>query len=231
MLDLVWKDVSAARRLLWLVLPVGGAQLAAMAFMPPIYVLGVLIFSALLAFGSLAVEETQQTELLWISLPLSRGQIVTARYLTTVLGTVAGLAIGWALANVLTRLAPAAADGPAELLSLDAHAVLLGFLVLVAAVYLPLYFRLGAGRGLLYFLAIAVAGLIIVSLVTKMILSVKGYPSPTADPEYWRAQTMRLVEWGEPKFGLLLTLYVGAAASAMGVSLLISRRAYETRDL
>ena len=231
MLDLVWKDVSAARRLLWLVLPVGGAQIAAMSFVPPIYVIGVLIFSTLLAFGSLAVEENQRTELLWICLPVSRGQIVTARYLTTLVGAVAGLVIGWTLVNVVTRMAPGAADGPAVLLSLDAHAVLFGILVLVAAVYLPLYFRLGAGRGLLSFLAIAVAGLIVVSLLTKLILSAKGYPSPTADPEAWRGLMMRLVEWAEPRFGLLLSLFVGAAASAMGVSLIISRRAYEARDL
>ena len=231
MLDLVWKDVAAARRLLWLVLPVGAAQIAGMSFLPPIYVIGVLMFSALLAFGSLAVEENQRTELLWISLPVSRGQIVTARYLTTVVGAVVGLAIGWALANLLTRMAPGAADGPAALLSLEAHAVLLGILVFVAAVYLPLYFRLGAGRGLLFFLAIAVAGLIVVSLVTQLILSANGYPSPTADPEAWRVLTMGLVEWAELRFGLLLSLFVGATASAMGVSLIISRRAYEARDL
>ena len=231
MLDLVWKDLAAARRLLWLVLAVGAAQLAGMSLMPPIYVIGVLIVSALLAFGSLAIEEAQRTELLWISLPVSRGQIVTARYLTTLVGAVTGLTMGWALANAVTKMAPSAAEGPAALLSLDAHVIMLGILVLVAAVYLPLYFRLGAGRSLMYFMAIAVAGLIVGSLVTKLILSVKGYPSPSADPEWWRASTMRLVEWAEPRLALLLTLYIGAAASAMGVSLLISRRAYDTRDL
>jgi len=231
MLDLVWKDLSAARRLLWLVLLLGGAQIAAMSFLPLIYVIGVFIFSALLAFGSLAVEENQRTELLWISLPVSRGQIVTARYLTTLVGAAVGLALAWALSNTLTRLAPAAAEGPAGLLSPSSHVVLLGLLLLVAAVYLPLYFRFGASRGLLCFLAIAVAGLIIVSLVTQSILSAKGYGALTADPERWRALMMRLIEWAEPRFALLLSFFIGAVASVVSVSLIISRRVYEARDL
>ena len=231
MLDLVWKDVVAARRLLWLALPLGGLQIAIMSFVPPVYLMAALTFSALLAFGSIAVEENQRTELLWNSLPVTRGEFVAARYLTTLVGMLAGLAFSWTLAQAVTRLASGAADGPAPLLSLDAHAVLFGLLVFGAAVYLPLYFRFGAGRGLLYLSGIAVAGLIIVSLVTQQILAAKGYPSPTADPEAWRALMTRMVEWVEPRFGGLLGSFVGSALLAMGVSLLISQRAYEARDL
>ena len=118
MLELVWKDVVAARRLLWLVIPLGGVQIAVVSFVPPIYVTAALIFSVLLAFGSIAVEESQRTELLWNSLPLSRGQFVAARYLTTLIGIVAGLAFSWALAQTVTRLASSVADGQATLLSL-----------------------------------------------------------------------------------------------------------------
>ena len=231
MLDLVWKDVVAARRLLWLALPLGGVQIAVMSFAPPVYLMAVLTFSGLLAFGSIAVEEYQRTELLWNSLPVSRGEFVTARYLTTLIGIVAGLAFSWTLARAVTRLASSAADGPAPLLSLEAHAVLFGLLVFGAAIYLPLYFRFGAGRSLVYFSAIAVAGLIIVSLVTQQVLAAKGYPSPAADPEAWRALMTSTVEWVAPRFGRLLGLFVGVAVLAMGVSLLISRRAYGARDL
>ena len=226
MLDLVWKDVVAARRLLWLILPLGGVQIAVMSFVPAIYLMATLTFCALLAFGSIAVEEYQRTELLWNSLPVTRGEFVTARYLTTLIGIVAGLALSWALAQTVTRLASDVTDGPAGLLSLDAHAVLLGFLVFGAAVYQPLYFRFGAGRGLLYFSAIAVAELVIVSLVAQLALSATGYPSPAVDPEAWRALMMEMVEWVEPRFGRLLGAFVGSAVVALGVSLLISRRVY-----
>ena len=46
-----------------------------------------------------------------------------------------------------------------------------------------------------------------------------------------RALMARMVERVEPRFGRLLSLFVGAAALTMGVSLLISGRAYEARDL
>jgi ABC-type transport system involved in multi-copper enzyme maturation permease subunit len=73
MLNLVWKDIVAARRLLWLVLPLGGVQIAVMSFVPAMYVMAALIFAALLALGSVAIEEYQGTELLLNSLPVSRG--------------------------------------------------------------------------------------------------------------------------------------------------------------
>jgi len=231
MFSLVWKDVAAAGRLLWIVLAVGAAQLAGMAFLPSTYVLGVLIFSALLAFGSLAIEEYQRTELLWISVPVSRAQIVTARYLTTILGAVVGLAIGWAIANWVARLAPAAAEGPAALLSLEAHVVLLAVLTLAAAVHLPLHFRLGAGRGLMSFVAISLAGLIVVSLATRLILSAKGLPSPTTDPAAWRELAVGWIQWAEPRLALLLTLLVAFSAAMLAISLVLSTRAYETRDI
>ncbi|UCC73731.1 MAG: ABC-2 transporter permease [Gemmatimonadota bacterium] len=235
MLSLVWKDVVAARWLLLLVIPLGAVELAVMSFTPAFYVIAVLTFSALLALGSIPVEEYQRTELLWNSLPVSRGAFVTARYLTALVGMVAGLALGWALAQAVTRLASSAADGPAALLGLDAHAVMFGVLAFSVAAFLPLYFRFGAGRSLLFFSAIAVAALLVVSLLAQLILSAEGYPSPISDPEAWRtaapALMTQLAEWLTPRFWRLLTLFVGAAVIAMGVSLLISRRLYEARDL
>jgi ABC-type transport system involved in multi-copper enzyme maturation permease subunit len=231
MFSLVRKDVAAAGRLFWLVLAVGGAQLAALAFLPFSYMLGVLTFSAILAFGSLAIEEYQRTELLWISVPVTRAQIVTARYITTILGAVAGLTIGWTIANGARRLAPAAAEGPAALLSLEAHVVLLAVLILAAAVHLPLHFRLGAGRGLMSFIAISVLGMIVVSLATRLILSAKGLPSPTSDPAAWRELAASWIQWVEPRLTLLLALLAAFSAAMLLISLVISTRIYETRDI
>jgi len=235
MLSLVWKDIVAARWLLLLVIPLGIVQVAVMSFLPVIYIVAVLSFAALLALGSIAVEEAQRTELLWNSLPVSRGQLVAARYLTALIGMVTGLALGWVLAQAMARLASSGADGPSALIGLDAHALLFGLLACGVAVFLPLYFRFGAGRALLFCSAIAVATLLLVSLLAELILSAKGYPSPISDPEAWRAAApalmRRLTEWLAPRFGRLLALFLGAAVIVMGVSLLISRRLYEARDL
>jgi ABC-type transport system involved in multi-copper enzyme maturation permease subunit len=235
MFSLVWKDVVAARWLLLLVIPLGIVQVAVMSFLPVIYIVAVVSFAALLALGSIAVEEAQRTELLWNSLPVSRGQVVAARYLTALIGMVIGLALGWGLAQGMARLAASGAEGPSALIGLDAHALLFGVLALGVAVFLPLYFRFGAGRALLFFSAIALATLLLVSLLAELILSAKGHPSPISEPEAWRAAAPalmgRLAEWLAPRFGRLLALFLGAAVIVMGVSLLISRRLYEARDL
>jgi hypothetical protein len=122
-------------------------------------------------------------------------------------------------------------QGPAALRSLEAHVVLLVALVLMASVWLPLHFRLGAGRGLISFVAIAVVAVITVSLATRLLLSAKGYPGPMTDPQAWRALIAGWMRWAQPRLALLLTLMVGAAAAAMGISQILSTRAYEKRDL
>jgi hypothetical protein len=218
----VWKDLVAARRVLWLVLPLGAAQVAGMSFVPEVYLMAAVTFSAVLGFGSIALEEYHGTELLWNSLPVTRGQFVGARYLTTLAGTVTGLGLSWALAQTVRAMATDAAAGPDPLLGPGAHAVLFGFLVLVAAVYLPLCVRFGTGRGLLYLSAVAVAALAVLSLAAERLAAAKGS---------WRALLMGAVEWIEPRFALLVTLWLAAGALAMAISLMVARRLYQGRDL
>jgi ABC-type transport system involved in multi-copper enzyme maturation permease subunit len=231
MLDLVWKDFVAARRWLWLVFLLGTVQIGVMSFRPLSYVAAVLIFSALLAIGSTWIEEYEQTELLWNSVPVSRGEFVAARYLTALIGIAVGLSFSWVLAQLVTRTASSVADGPAALLSLESHLVLFGLLLFAAAIYLPLYLRYGAGRGLLYFSGIALALVIAVSLTVQTILTAKGYPNPTSNPETLRTLMAQTGEWLEPRFALLLSTFVAASAAAMFGSLTLSRWFYEVRDL
>lgn len=235
MASLIWKEFVAARLLLWLVIPVGAVQLTVMASTPPLYPLAALTVAALLAFGSIALEETQRTELLWNSLPVTRGELVTARYLTVLIGMTVGLALGWAIAQVAVRPLATNAAGSAAFTGLAAHAFMFGVLAFAAAVFLPLYFRLGAGRGVVSFSAVAVGALIIASLAGHALLSAKGYPSPISDPaewkEIWPELSARLAGWVAPRFGWLLGLFVGSSVITLLVSWGISTRVYETRDL
>jgi ABC-type transport system involved in multi-copper enzyme maturation permease subunit len=231
MLDLVWKDVSAARRFLWLIFPLTAVQIGATSFVPGVYAMSVLTVSALLAFGSLAVEEYHQTEALWNSLPVTRREFVAARYLTTLLGSAGGLALGWALAHGVMLLDTTGVAQRSALLGVGAHLVMLGALALAAAVYLPLVFRFGAGRALLYFSGIAVAALIVGSFVTQWILVATGALASTTDPAAWREFLARAPAWVEPRSALLVTLFLAAAALAVGTSMLVSQRVYATRDL
>ena len=236
MLSLIWKDFVAARRLLLLlVIPLGGVQLAVLASVPPIYPIAALSFAAVLAFGSIAVEETQRTELLWNSLPVTRGAFVTARYLVALIGMTFGLTFGWVIAQLTVRSISIGGLGAATFTSFTAHVLMYGMLVLAAAVFLPLHFRFGPGRAIMLFLAASVGAVVVISLVAQLIMSAKGYPSPIFDPETWRrtgpALSARFVEWVESRLGWLLSLFIACSILALGASWIIARRLYATRDL
>jgi len=236
MLSLVWKDLVAARRYLLLVIPLGGVQLAVLASVPPIYPIAALTFSAFLAFGSLALDESQRTELLWNSLPITRSEFVSARYLVALIGMTIGLAFGWAVARLATQPVSLGIFRTATLTNFSTHAFMFGLLVLAAAVFLPLHFRFGPGKAVLLFLAVAVAVSIIISLLAQLYLMAKGYPSPISDPDGWRnaggAEVLgRAVEWTAARLGRLLAMFVAISSFFLGLSWSVSRRLYETRDL
>ncbi|HXI03228.1 MAG TPA: ABC-2 transporter permease, partial [Candidatus Saccharimonadales bacterium] len=193
MLSLVLKDLVAGRRLLALILPLGVVQLATFAVVGPIFLLGALVFTSLLAFGSIALEELQGTETLWSSLPVTRGQIVLARYLTVLIGILTGLCLSWAAGQTVIRLGSGPAGAPA-LVGLRAHAFLISLLLLAAALYLPLLFRFGASKGFLVFSALSVGLLLVLTVAGQGILLLKGYSNPLMDPETWKTAGPELRE-------------------------------------
>ena len=232
--NLVLKDLEAAKWLLLLVMPIGLLQIAVFASYGPAFPIAALVFAGLLAFGSIAIEEVQRTEILWSSLPLTRGQIVAGRYLTVLIGILAGLGTSWAVARIVLVSGAAEAE-VAPFVGLKVHTLLFVVLILAAAVYLPLYFRFGAGRGLTIFSALAVAGLIALTLLVQLLLTLKGYPSPVVDPEAWKELgpevQAKLEALIEPLAVLILGVLSGLSALALALSAYISRQLYESRDL
>jgi hypothetical protein len=235
MLSLVWKDVEAARRPLLLVIVLGVFQLASFATFGPVFLPAALVFSGLLAFIPIPVEEVQGTEILWNSLPVTRGQIVGARYLSVLAGILAGLGTSWVVGQTVTRLVPSGASGTAPFVGLGAHALLFSFLALASALFLPLYFGFGAGRGMIVFSAVAVGALLFLPVLGQVVLFMKGYSSPVLDPGTWKEVGPEIREkiaaWLAPRIGRILVLLAGFSALAMAFSALVSRRLYEARDL
>jgi ABC-type transport system involved in multi-copper enzyme maturation permease subunit len=247
MLNLVWKDIAAARRILLIVLPLGILQLAVFASVGPFILPAALFFSAILASGSIALEETQRTELLWNSLPVSRGQVVFGRYLTVLLGILVGLGLSWAVGQVVGRLLAAGggaintASGstgtvdPAPFASPIALAPIFVVLALSAALYLPFYFRWGAGRGAVILSAVGVGTMLIITLLFQWLLQENGYSSPMLQPGAWRdadpaaraefeAQLRVAIPW-------VLSSSVAGSLVLFALSSVASWCLYETRDL
>jgi len=237
-LRLVWKDVVAARWLLLAGLPIYAFNLAAMIGVRPVYVMISFLVSMMLAFGSLGIEEMQGTGTLWASLPVRRAEIVFARYLTVMLGALTGLGISLGVDRAMTAVSAVAGRGAGASLgaSAGAHVVLLLLILLVAAVLLPLCFRLGAGNGVLAFGVVSVVAILVLSLGGQLALWLAGLSNPLLDPALYRGapeaeQTRAALDWLRRRGGIILGLSGLLTAVALVFSAALSRNVFEMRDL
>jgi ABC-type transport system involved in multi-copper enzyme maturation permease subunit len=174
MLRLVWKDVVIAGWFLSVLLPLYAIQVAGLVTIPEVLVVVTLLFTGALAFGSIGIEEVQGTEPLWCSLPVGRRQVVFARYATTALGIGVGIGLNWVVARGAANWVFVDSRMPARLLGGGAYALMFAAFLLVAAVYLPCHFRLGAGRGLMLASAILLAVLVTVSALGSLVVHLAG---------------------------------------------------------
>lgn len=162
----------------------GGASLARLfrkewmvfSYRGPFFVFGIYILAALQtvrleeAFflvnvalaGTLAVyvpviEWFQESDPMLHSLPLSRNTVVVMRYLVAVVaGAVAGLA--WSTTgHLLFPILSSGSASPPMWTTLDGILTFFLAVGLLFALFLPLYFRLGMGRGALMFLLSSLA--------------------------------------------------------------------------
>lgn len=125
-----------------------------------LYLLACMILTFLLVLSVPILEDRHRLDLFLLSLPVKRSQVVGARYIG------AGLALIASLAVLLSAAPLAAAAFEVEGARLDvlvSPAGILFFLlplIFLLALFLPLYFKFGLGKGLLA-LAAACPGLMI----------------------------------------------------------------------
>lgn len=214
MLSLIVKDLFVVRWFLPVILVLYAAQLVTMTVSPPAAMIVTLVFTFLLAFGSLGVEESQGTEVTWCSLPVGRHQIVLARYATTLLAIALGLGISWAISGSIL--------GPA------AHATVFFFLTITASLFFPCYFRLGLGRGMATFAMVTLAALVLLAGAGALIsFLTDGSPIPDMSDEQRLAEVDAWFQRMEPFLASGLVVLALALASA---SAALSVRWYSVRD-
>ena len=155
MLKLMKKDLLAARFLL-------GANLAALVLfsIQPHFSGGfILVFAVVLAISSLAAvyfyEDRNRTEVLYLSLPVKRKDIVVARHVIAA-GFLAafGLVMFGIIAPLESRLA--AGPDPFPLRSIEAAALYMVLGAILISLYLTCQYRFGFGRGSIAFVIVAV---------------------------------------------------------------------------
>lgn len=228
MLRLVWKDVVAAYWVLPGAVVLYLVQLITTTGVPVALLAMTLVFTALFAFGPIGVDEIQGTEMLWCSLPVGRRDIVLARYLAVLLGILLGLAPSWLAARVALVWASPGAEAGSVPVGAGSYAALFCLLLLSATLFLPCYFRLGAGRGLLLFLVLALGGLVALSALGSAALYLAGGADAVealrrADPAELYARAARWRAAAAVAGPLVaLALYAGSAT--------LSVRFYQQRD-
>ena len=205
MRSLIGKDFVAARWFLLVAVPLYAAQLASLGDSPPGAMIVTLIFSGLFAFGSIGVEEAQGTEVTWSSLPIDRSQFVRARYVTTTLGVLIGVGMSWAISG--------------GELGLVAQATAFFVLITAASLFLPCYFRFGAGKGLMVFSILSLTLIALLAGVGALIASLANHPT-VGSPQ----------AWFQNAGGFVAIVLVAVALLIAVVSSEIAVRWYHSRD-
>jgi hypothetical protein len=234
MLNLFLKDVKAGAIFLWAVVPLNIVAALQVSRSGGGFFWANVACAALILVGVSALEWKNDTGPWVHSLPVTRTSVVRGRYLTAaavgllslLVAATVGLARGLGLAM---RGAP----WPRWVAGDMALAFLLAFAV-VAAIYLPCYFRWGFGKGNIAAALVLAGGIIASGLIGQ---NVAGSPLAGIDASRAHAgvpaglipqAVARLVEQRGPAAGGALAL--GAAALVLWLSSLVAVRGYRRQE-
>jgi len=157
MLKLIMKDLLAARWFLLLNL----VAILLYSLQPPFADILVMVPGFYLVLINLATvffyEDRNKTEILYLSFPVKRRDIVGARHLLGALSlAVVGLAVFGVIGPLSGWIKPAGKSVSFPLLSVEAVAIFAAFSAIFISLYLVFYHRLGFGRGTIIFVIVAV---------------------------------------------------------------------------
>ena len=121
-----------------------------------IFVNAVLTFS--MVFSILIIDDKYRVEPFFISLPLKRRKVVYARYLSSGFIIFLGLLFYFFTSFLLDSFIPIDIVDFMPLISPEGASVFLILVVLLTLIFLPMYFRLGLGKALLFFPVVIMVG-------------------------------------------------------------------------
>jgi hypothetical protein len=176
------------------------------------------------------IEWYQESDKMLHSLPISRSAVVITRYVIAVMaGGIAGLA--WtATGRLLLPFLDAQRATPAMWMTLDGILTFIVCTGLLFALFLPLYFRLGMGKGALGFMASSLI-LLAIGYGTRGLGVGSGGHGTLPFPAPSGLIRMRISELlaGMGVAGTLTTVLLGTAL-LLGLSLRLSQRWYGRRE-
>lgn len=220
MTALLLKDLRVLRPWWWLIVPAHMLFGVNGIVAPQVFFAMNVVLALALSMALFIIEWQQDSDRFVGSLPVSRSQVVRARYAwalgVALLGTALYAVYGSLLLAVGTERLLARWPGTPGWGSVEGLATFFATVWLVSVAYLPFYFRAGLAKGTWWFVASATPLIAVVAAVQVLWRSGPGL-SPGAS-----------VVLGETGSAVALLAF----AAAMGwLSLRLSVRSYERRDL
>jgi hypothetical protein len=205
------------------------AALQAVAVDEAYFLLGVALAAAVAAYVPV-VEWYERTDPMLHSLPVERGTVVAARHLCAMLG-MATAGIAWnATGRVLRPILHTGSSDPAFWMTLEGGLTYSITVTVLAVSFFPLYFRLGLGRGVVAFavttLALLTVGYGTAELAAGPAASGAGGLVTPSSLVGSRVDALIASLGTVGTVSMTLALLVGA----FGVSIMISRRWFESRE-
>jgi hypothetical protein len=238
MLKLCYKDYLAGRWLwltvavlfiLYIIQPMGQTTI--------IMTLGVLAVYAALSV-SMIFEDQGRTETLYASLPLKRRTIVRGRYLLAGLIVVGGAAVVFGSAALTLALlkAPAYEKALLPVLSVDGMTGFLFVSAFLLAVFMPLYYRFGLGKGNVIYVGGLVAFLVIMTGLERLASRTLHLIGPVFTADFLRDPARGLLGLiGSTREALGPTLFIccilGVLTVLVATSLRLSTSFYDKKEL
>ena len=225
------KDFIVGKSYLYAIVPfylVYGAMffLASGAFF---FVNGVFILA--LTVGTTLLDSRGKADLLFASLPLSRGAVVLGRYIGGLLVVAVGTIVCFAYAHVLHSIYPKAETNISFIQTVQGMLPFIAWTLCIIALYFPFYFRYSLPRGVLVFVSAVVAILAALTMVLTLTWLIRFGNLQGFSLFAVLENSPRLVEAiTRTSTGKLVGAYFLLIGVAICISLWISIRLYRKRD-
>jgi len=234
MLTLVRKDIGVVAAfgwlIVWLVAPSYLVPAIAAARTGGVYLWVNVAFAAAAIVSVCLLDARSGADRFIHSLPVTRADVVRARYVTAIVLALVVLGIGSAIG--VTRTLASASSGEAwpRWLALDVGLAYLIVLAIIISVYLPCYFRWGYGAGTVVAAAL-LAGIVLAGDVAGGMAGLReaAVPALAGLP---RGFAVRMAAAAAARWGVAAAVLGGVAAAAvlLAASAAVAARAYRDRQ-
>jgi hypothetical protein len=196
-----------------------------------VYALVSVLFTFLLAIGSTMLDWRYHAERLVASLPVRRADIVHARYLGAGLSTLVGLAASRALAEIAMRLFPVPVGAAMPFGSVAEVTVFVVLVLVLVALYFPLFYRLDLAGALMGMAVAVLAGAILASFAAPSVPASAASGSGSFRlPTTALAAILNRAAHGAG-WGTVLPVCFGALGALLWLSQHLAVRFFARRDL